>query len=247
MKLVSAPLIPPPLDQLGRSAFSFYPPIVNIEHNRWVIRRANWTEVQVMNTKTSAELWIPRHFLGEVSLVGEPVMIVGLVKELECREGVVYPHVRHVIEMPRAVNDAPRPRIRAPRPERPAPVVGIRLESGASHKRTILGAIAAGLLACVGCAIVLRDGGFGTRFAHAAPLQIDLPFTAQDDYVSVTRKFGPPAHERYLAGRITRLSYPERSVALFLKQDRYIGAIARDGRIVQTVGPDSAALLARLR
>lgn len=251
MKAVSVPLIPPPLDQLGRSAFSFYPPIVNVEHNRWTIRRATWTEVQVMNTKTSAELWIPRHFLGEVSLVGEPVMIVGLVKELECREGVVYPHVRRVIEMPRAANDAPRPRIRAPRRERLANVVGIRVEEAPSRKRTILGAIAAGLLACVGCAIVLRDGGFGTRLAHTAPLQIDLPFTAQDDYVSITHAFGPPAQERSLSGRITRLSYPERSVVLFLQEDRYIGAIARGGRIVQTVrladGRSSAAILNRFR
>jgi hypothetical protein len=240
-------MIPPPLDQLGRNAFSFYPPIVNIEHNGWVIRRANWTEVQVMNTKTAAEIWIPRHFIGEVSLVGEPVMIVGLIKELECREGVVYPHVRRVIEMPRAVNDGPRPRIRPPSPDRPASVVGIRLETGASRKRTILGAMAAGLLACVGCAIVLRDGGFGTRFAHAAPLQINLPFTAKDNYESVVRKFGPPAHERYLDDRVTRLSYPERSVALFLKEDRYIGARGRDGRILQSVDEESAALLAQLR
>lgn len=241
MKSVSVPLIPPPLDQLGRSPFSFYPPILNIQHNRWVIRRANWNEVQVMNTKTSVELWIPRHFLGEVSLVGEPVMIVGLMKELECREGVVYPHVRRVIEMPRAVNDAPRPRIRASRTEHPAPVVGIRLESVAPHKRTILGAIAAGLLACVGCALVIRDGGF-TRFAHAASSQIDLPFAARDDYESIVRRFGPPAHERALAGHITRLSYPDRSVALFLMDGRYIGAVARDGRIVQTVGGNSAVL-----
>lgn len=244
---MSVPLIPPPLDQLGRNPFSFYPPIVNIEHNRWVIRRATWTEVQVMNTKTSAELWIPRHFIGEVSLVGEPVMIVGLMKELECREGVVYPHVRRVIEMPRAVNDAPRPRMGARRPEHSASVVGIRLESGPSRKRTILGTIAAGLLACVGCALVLRDGGFGARFAHAAPAQIDLPFTVRDDYQSIVRKFGPPAQERYLADRVTRLSYPERSVALFVKEDRYIGAVSRDGRILQTVGADSAAILNRFR
>lgn len=250
IEAVSVPLIPP-LDQLGRNPFSFYPPIVNVEHNRWTIRRATWTEVQVLNTKTADELWIPRHFIGGVSLVGEPVMIVGLVKELECREGVVYPHVRRVIEMPRAVNGAARPRIHAPRPEQPAPVVGIRVEAVASRKRTILGVFAAGLLACVGSAIVLRDGGFGTRLAHAAPLQFDLPFTAQDDYVSITRKFGPPAHERYFSDRVARLVYPERSVAVFLREDHYIGAIARDGRIVQTVqlpdGRNSSAILNRFR
>ena len=246
MKAVSVSPIPPPLDQLGRNAFSFYPPIVNVEHNRWVIRRANWTEVQVMNSKTFEELWIPRHFVGEVSLVGEPVMIVGLVKELECRDGVVYPHVRRVIEMPRAVNDGPRPWIHAQRPEQPAAVVGIRIETGPSRKRPILGAIAAGLLACVGCALVLRDGG-STRFAHAAPAPIDLPFTRLDNYDSIVSKFGPPARERRLNDGVLRLAYPDRSVALFLMDDRYLGAIGHSGRILQTTGADATAVLNHLR
>ncbi len=106
------PPIPAPLDQIGQRPFSFYPPIVNIEHNEWILRRATWSEVHVMNTKTSAELFLPRGFVGEVSLVEEPVMIVGLVKELEYKDGAVLPHIRRVIEMPRAVNDSFRPRIR---------------------------------------------------------------------------------------------------------------------------------------
>ena len=146
------PPIPPPFDQLGHTPFSFYPPIVNIEHNEWVFRRATWSEIQVMNTKTSDELWVPRRFIGAVSLIGEPVMIVGLVKEVEHKAGALYPHVRRVIEMPRAVNDSPRPYARIPEPVRPAPVVGIRLESGA-RSRAMLGAVAAGILACVAVVI----------------------------------------------------------------------------------------------
>jgi hypothetical protein len=107
------PPIPASFESLRHRPFSFYPPIVNVEHNEWILRRANWTDFQVINTKTKDELCVPRRFVGEGALVEEPVMIVGLVKELECREGVVLPHVRRVIEMPRAVNAPARPQARS--------------------------------------------------------------------------------------------------------------------------------------
>src|SRR5580698_5228156 len=145
-KRVPVPPIPPPFDQLGNCPFSFYPPIANIEHNEWIFRTATWDEICVVNTKTAAEVFVPRRFLGAMSLVGEPVVIVGLLKELEYKEGAVLPVVRRVIEMPRAVNESPRPRIRAPRLQVLAPVVGIRLESSKPRTRTVLGAVAVGLL-----------------------------------------------------------------------------------------------------
>lgn len=75
--------MPPPLDQIGQRPFSFYPAILGIEHNEWLLRRATWSELLVYNTKTEQELWVPRRFLGEISSIDEPVMIVGLLKELE--------------------------------------------------------------------------------------------------------------------------------------------------------------------
>jgi hypothetical protein len=145
-------------DQLGRRSFSFFPAIVGIEHNEWVLRRASWTEVEVLNTKTGSELSIPYRFVGEVSVIEEPFLIVGLVKELEYREGAVWPHRRRVIEMPRAVNGAFLYSGRTLPPAQPAPVIGIRLEP-ASPSRTwkrvaacvalALMLIAAGILACV--------------------------------------------------------------------------------------------------
>ncbi len=99
-----APLIPTPLDQVGRRPFLFYPAIVGIEHNEWMLRRVTSSEVQVINTKSSEELWIPRRFLGEVSAIEDPFIIAGLIKELEYKGGAVAPHRRRVIEMPRAVN-----------------------------------------------------------------------------------------------------------------------------------------------
>ena len=124
------PHIPSPLEELGNRPFSFYPPIVNIEHNEWIFRRADFDEIRVLNTKSNQELWIPRRFLSGVSSIEEPVVIVGLSKELEYKEGVVVPHIRRVIEMPRAVNESPRIRFqhRAEEGER-ASVVGIRVES----------------------------------------------------------------------------------------------------------------------
>src|SRR5512141_2863581 len=100
---MSGPPIPPLHEPLVHRPFSFYPPILNIAHNEWRLRRSTWSELLVVNAKTGAEVWIPRRFLGEISRVDEPVMIVGLLKELEYKGGSVWPHERRVIEMPRAV------------------------------------------------------------------------------------------------------------------------------------------------
>ncbi len=151
------PLIPTPLDQLGRRAFAFYPAIVGIEHNEWSLRSITWNEVGVVNRKTSQELWIPRRFVGEVSAIEEPYIIVGLVKELEHKAGTVLPHSRRVIEMPRAVNGTTS--VSAPLfvPETLAPVISIRPEVGAQSRtgRRVLAWIAAGILACVAAALAL--------------------------------------------------------------------------------------------
>src|ERR1700683_1240596 len=151
------PPIPSSFESLGRRPFSFYPPIVNVEHNEWILRRANWTDFQVINTKTKDELCVPRRFVGEGALVEEPVMIVGLVKELEYREGVVLPHVRRVIEMPRAVNAVATPRTMGP--PRIAPVVGIRIEAEPRSRvwRLLVAAVAAAVLICVAVVILVQS------------------------------------------------------------------------------------------
>ena len=153
------PPIPASFESLGRRPFSFYPPIVNVEHNEWILRRANWTDFLVINTKTKDELCVPRRFVGEGALIEEPVMIVGLVKELEYRaqEGLVLPHVRRVIEMPRAVNATASSRV--PGPPRTAPVVGIRIEAEPRSKvwRLLLAACAAAVLICVAVVILVQS------------------------------------------------------------------------------------------
>jgi hypothetical protein len=175
---VAVPLIPSALDQIGRRAFSLFPPIVGTEHNQWLLRRLTSTDIEILNRKTAQELVIPRRFVGEVSAVEEPFLIVGLVKELEYKEGAVLPHRRRVIEMPRAVNGPASFGVRLPVPSRPAAVVGIRLETRVRHpwRRALacvalaLMLIAAGILACVQ-AVGSHLRGSRHRAADRAPVQ----------------------------------------------------------------------------
>jgi len=217
----------------------------------------------VVNTKSQQEFWIPRGFLSGVSSIEEPVVIVGLLKELECREGIVVPHVRRVIEMPLAVNDVPRPWLRAPQTGQPASVVGIRVESSpASQKgRKLMGAVAAGILTCVVAMVIFRDATAGSRARYlGSSSRLSLPFTADDDYESVVGRMGYPESSRSRTspdGRIFYLlRYPDRGfMVVLLGGDRthasYVGAFGRGGRIVHSVtllnGQDSAALLTRVR
>src|SRR6516162_8562938 len=87
VRSMSLPPIPPQLEHLGTRPFSFYPAILHIDHNEWLFRKATWSEVLVVNCKSGEEIWIPRRFLGEVSRVEDPVLIVGLNRELEYKGG----------------------------------------------------------------------------------------------------------------------------------------------------------------
>jgi hypothetical protein len=262
------PHIPTPLEQLGRRPFSFYPAIRNLGHNEWWFGCARNDEIQVINTKSNEELWIPRRFLGGVSSSEDPVVIVGLVKELEYREGVVAPRVSRVIEMPRAVNDVPRPALsRDWTPVRKAGqlarVEGIRVESGDESRRSrkILGAVATGILSCIVVMVLFRDGPLSTR-AHFfnAPQHPSLPFTAHDDYTSVVEKLGHPDSSRSRSApdgsKFFLLRYPEKSFLVVLRgatreSALYVGALGRGGRVLHSVtlpnGGDSTALLTQVR
>ncbi len=167
---MSSLVIPPPLATLRNQAFSFYPAILNIEHNQWQYRKATWSDVLVVNARTGLEIWIPRRFLGEISRIEHPVVIVGLLKEMEYKEGAVWPYQRHVIEMPIAVG-GPAP---APVPERRgglAPVVGIRLErKHESHLvRIIGGVLVAGIVATYVIVNFYRASTMGGAFNRRPP------------------------------------------------------------------------------
>jgi hypothetical protein len=231
---MAVPPIPPPLAQLGRRPFSFYPAILSAGPNEWIYRSATWSEVLVRNTKTEEEVSIPRRYLGEVSRVDEPMMIVGLLAELEYRAGAVWPAERRVIEMPRAVNDVPRPRLAHSEAVR-ASVVGIRLENEGTSRvgKVVVGGVALGVAGCVLAISLFRGGVIATRAFYAPFTQVDLPLTAEDDRAAVVGALGQPAADRWGSdsGRQCEvLAYPRRKLYVILMGNnrggaRYIGAM----------------------
>ncbi len=262
IELMSVPPAPPPLEQLGQRPFSFYPAILNVVHNEWLYRKANWSEVLVQNTRSHEEVWVPRRYLGAVSRVDEPVMIVGLAKELEYKGGAVWPAERRVIEMPRAVNEGPRPGVAEASTPRPAPVVGIKLENGAESRigRMVLGGIALGIVGCVLAVSLYRGGILGNKIVYAPVLQSDLGLSAADDYFAVVRILGHPADDRWRSDRgemqYRLLDFPQLGCYVILmgrdrREVRYIGALDRKWLPVHTVPmpghADSASLLRSLK
>jgi hypothetical protein len=251
---MSVPPIPPEFDHLSHRPFSFYPPVLNIEHNEWLLRRSTWSEILVANCKTDQEVWIPRRFIGEVSRVDEPVMIVGLTKELEYKGGTVWPHERRVIRMPRAVNEGVS-RKPPENPEVQAPVVGIRLEPSESRISRLIGAVLlAGVLVCV-LVVVLSQRSISFRAIE----QFDLGLTADDDYHSIVRKLGTPSEDRWRSEtgelQYRLLRFPARPYTLILMgTDRdhahYVGALDAEWKPVHSVrlpdGNDTRAMLKKL-
>jgi hypothetical protein len=237
--------IPPPLEHLGQRPFSFYPPILNTEHNEWIFRRATWSEILVANTKTNNEVWVPRRFVGDISRIEEPVMILGLLKELEYKSGQVWPSQRRVIEIPRAVNEGFRSPTQEPLPS-PASVIGIRLESGAESRigKLVIAVLIIGILACFLLVSFFRSGRDGSRITYAPVVQTSLGLTGKDDYFAVVRKLGNPANDRWKSEtgemQYRILSYPAQGISVILmgtERDKalYIGALDRQWHTVDSV------------
>lgn len=229
----------PELEGVSGRAFSFYPPILNIEHNEWKLMEATWSEILVHNTKDDKEIWVPRRFLGAISRVDEPVMIVGLARELEFTAGILRPHERRVISMPKGP-PAPPPMEDSAIPT-PAMVSGVRLgDAGESRMGIyILGGILAVLFVVYGVVSYSR----GDRVEYQAVLQEDLGFTAEDDYHAVVRKLGKPAEDRWKEGKDLQyraLVYPDRHFTVILmgteqNNAHYIGAMNENWRPVHSV------------
>ena len=241
------PIIAAGLAELRHGRFSFYPAIVGVHHNEWILRRASWTDIVVANAKTSEEICITRRFVGEVSSIEAPDRIVGLVKELEYREGVVLPHRRVVLEMPRAVGDFSQSSLRPRLYPRPAGVVAIRAEpdSESRFRRVLRGSVAAGFLVCLAVMFVVRDAHLGTGFGWTSASSRLPNLNAGDDYDSIFKKLGSPASDRWIdsqngPGGYRRLWYPRRGVALILtgasrNNARYAGTLNRNGEIIHSV------------
>ena len=234
------PSIPPPIAQIGARPFSFYPAIRNLRHNEWLYDSATWSEVLVRNTGTNETLSIPRHYVGDVSSVDAPVMIVGLLAELEYREGAICPAKRRVIQMPLAVNEGV-PAHPAPRPG-PAPVIGIRLEDGPRSRmpKVVIGGVAVGLAGCVLAISLFRGGVIANRAFYSPIAQQHLGLTAADDYRSVVQTLGAPSRDTWQSDAEGRefhvLWYARQRVYIVLmasgSSENYIGALDRNWRPV---------------
>ena len=257
VELMSVPPVPPPLEELGSRPFSFYPPIVGIEHNEWTYRKATWSEILVVNRKSGVEVYLPRVFVGELSSIEEPIAIVGLNKELEYKAGAIVPHVRRVIQMPRAVNAGPlRPFGEAQTPSGPAPVVGIRLEHKSESKigRMLLVATAVAVSVVVGAVALFQNST--RRVSYTAVMQSDIQFSSVDDYYAIVNRLGKPAEDKWRqsSGEIQyrKLGYPKLGVNIILmgndrEHARYIGQLDSDGRVIQSIDGNMDVLLRQLR
>ena len=237
---MASPPIPPSLDHLVTRPFSFYPPIVNVEHNEWLFRKASWSEIQVVNCKSATEVWIPRRFIGEVSRVDDPVLIVGLNRELEYKSGMIVPFQRRVIEMPMAVGGRIPSPATADRPA-PAPIVGIRTESPTDTRIVrLIGAAVAFAIVFYLVAVNLSRG----RVVFTPRDQTILGLTARDDRTGVAGKLGEPASDRWRSDSGTlqyeAMGYPDRHLTVILMgADRhsmlFIGAMDERWKPVASV------------
>lgn len=249
--MASSP-ISPQVEQLGDRHFSFYPAIVGVEHNEWTFRESNWSEILVVNAKSDEEIWIPRAYVGDVSKVDEPVMIVGLKRELEYRGGLLSPHSKRVLTMPANPVVMSQPPVtgggQAAAASRPESAVksALRMDGGAEGTigKLILIALIGGLiLTFIGIGI-LRRRSTGGPVEYKGVMQLDLGFTAQSDYFDVVRKLGTPGEDRWRPNTGERqyraLVYPKSDLVVILMgadrdQAYYIGSKDSKGRIVHAV------------
>jgi len=243
------------LDELAGKVFSFYPPIRNIEHNEWEFRRAEWSEMLVVNTKSGTEVWIPRRHIGEISSVDEPVVIVGLKRELEYKGGSVWPYGKRVIEMPGFVPPAPPPDAAKDAVVAPPPHVSAPLPAESRIGRLIAAVIITGAVLLLAVVAVFRAAP--TRQVKFTAVDQDfLMLNRYDDYHSVVRKLGEPSESRWKSemGEVQyqALWYPKRSYYVVLMgaerpEVRYIGTVDSNWRVLHYIelpnGTTTAAVL----
>jgi hypothetical protein len=258
---MAAPPLPPHLEDLGKRPFSFYPPIVGVDHNEWMFDRGNWSEILVRNTQSGTEVWIPRSYLGEVSKVDHPVMIVGLKRELEYKGGAVWPYMRRVLSMPpNPIAAPPAPGAEPPPELSTAARLGLDNSAESRIGKLIVAALAIGVFLTVAVIGVLKIRSTGGRIEYKGVLQADLGFTSQTDYFDVVRKLGPPAEDRWREEQGERqyrvLVYPKQDlIVVLMGADRdksfYIGAKNRQWRTVHSVplpgGLNTEAILRTLK
>jgi hypothetical protein len=225
------------LDELADRRFSFYPTILNVQHNEWTLVRETWSEVLVANVESGLEIWIPRTYLGSISNTDSPVLIVGLTRELESNAGRVWPHQKQVLEMPGRKS---RPMKTVP-VDSAAPAPARRgSEAESSIGRLLIAALGVGLLATFFLILYAFDELrnpvdllFPTDTTTADQRYLGL--TGSDGDGVVFERVGRPERREWISASNAEIQfevlwYPGRSYALIMmgvgrEGGRYIGAI----------------------
>ncbi len=221
----------------------------------------------VVNTKSNAEVWIPRQYLGEVSKIDEPVMIVGLLKELEYKAGMIWPFERRVLEMPRAAGES----LRLAYPgtaeeETPPAATGKKKKRGgdggpeSNIGRLIAFALIFGVLACFVVVSIFRSGAMRPKVTYTARDQSFLELKRDDGYFEVIRKLGNPSEDRWRPGKgelqFRVLVYKDRGYTAVLmgteqQSATYIGCVDQNWHVVHAVdsprGDSTLSLLRNLK
>ena len=256
LRRMSDAALPPLLELLARRPFSFYPAIRNVEHNEWLMKKATWSEIQVSNTKTGMELWVPRQYVGEVSSVDQPVMILGLLRELEYKAGTVWPHDRRLLEMPSTSGQ----RAAAAEPGVTPHAAPRRSDPTESRiGRLVVAGIGGALLLFVLIVAVFRAGPLRSRLVYTAKDQSFLELSRYDDYHAVVRKLGAPAQDRWRSEtgelQYRLLWYPQRAYFVVLMgadrdSARYVGSLDANWHVIHYAelpgGGNTASLLRAL-
>ena len=252
----------PVFESFGGRAFSFYPAIRNVEYNEWTFLRETWSEILVANSRSGAEIWIPRQYVDRISSADEPVLIVGLKRELELAGGAVWPFDRQVLEMPAP----PRPGTRTSAPPAVAPPA--RAPAGPSTEsqmgRLIGYALVMGLGLCLMVVVFAFEGlprpqDWLRKRNIATADQQYLSLTREDSRHDVVRKLGAAESGQWITAESAEIQfhllwYPRRSYAVVLMGAdragaRYIGTIHASSRVpldsVPLAGGGSTASMLR--
>lgn len=259
----------PPHDELIDRKFSFYPPILGVEHNEWVLKEATWSEMVVRNTKTGLDVAVPRRFFGSVSQVEEPVVIVGLTKELSYRTGAVWPTERKLFSMPEPpLKMAAHGEHTPPKPGEPTGLGAIMGSGVSGTEGRMAKLIGVAFLSVVVVAALVWALVYFTpeaRPTYVAKDQSYLELTRDDDYFAVVRKLGRPKEDRWKAAtgelQFRALVYPDRGYNVIMMgsdrdSTRYIGAVgvSKSGQewtplhsVQSARGTSTAALLRSLK
>ena len=248
--------IPPSLDQLVGRTFAFYPALLGVVHNEWRFEKATWSEILVTNTQTGSETWIPRRFVGEVSRTDDPILIVGLNRELEIKSGMVVAHQRRVISMPVAAGVTGATSTTAPGVGEPRPVSGLRLDKSDRRVVKLMAWVAlAGLVLGLLILNSSRTREVRQRVTFTGSDRSFDNLSSHDDYLGVTQKLGRPTTDHpHETGTILfrALGYPDRKYTVILMgRDQgsmvYIGTVDQDWRPIHFVNQHTASLLRTLK